>query len=79
MSGSSIACKIYNNMHDKEIQEDIQPILDLFSATDGGAGFAKFRHKFCPDVYAQNTPQAQEFKLMMKRMAHLSKIMMKQA
>jgi len=62
--------------NDKEIQEDVQPILDMFTGVDGGVAFAKFRHKFLPDVYAQNTPQAQEFKLMMKRMAHLSKIML---
>jgi hypothetical protein len=63
----------------KEIQEDIQPIVDLFTGSDGGAGFAKFRHKFCPDVYAQNTPEAREFKLMMKRMAKLAKLMMTKA
>ncbi len=64
---------------DKEIQEDIQPIMDLFTGTDGGAAFAKFRHQFCPDIYKQNTPEAMAFKQMMKRMAKLSKIMMGKA
>ena len=61
---------------DKEVQEDIQPLMDLFGGADGGAGFAKFRHTFLPDVYGQNTQQAQEFKHMMKRMSKLAKIMM---
>jgi hypothetical protein len=64
---------------DKEIQEDVKPLLDMFGGADGGGGFAKFRHSFLPDVYKLNTPEAIEFKRWMKRFAALAELMNKQA
>ncbi len=62
---------------DKQIREDIQPLVDMFTGADGGTGFARFRHEFLPDVYKMDTEESRQFKLMLKRMSALASMMSK--
>ena len=57
---------------DKQVMEIVQPMLDMFSGTDGGIGFVKFRHHLMPllveRVYS-NTCTYQERDLLTKIIA----------
>lgn len=68
--------------HNEQSKELLQPILDLMSGTDGGAGFAKLRHEFLPEMLAKaeaNDPLPAEFILMVTRFSRLCKLMMEKS
>ena len=66
-----------NGEIDKQIREDIQPLVDMFTGADGGTGFTRFRHQFLPDIYKMDSEESRQFKLMLKRMSSLAVMMMK--
>lgn len=42
-------------MNLNEIKKDIDPILNLFSGSDGGISFVRFYHNFLPKIYKENS------------------------
>lgn len=61
----------------EQSRELLQPIVDLFSAADGGPAFSRLRHSFLPDMLEKRgDPNVDEFLLMVERMSRLCKLMM---
>lgn len=38
---------------DEQIQQMLQPIMDLFTGTDGGIAYVKLRHSLLPHVWSE--------------------------
>lgn len=63
----------------EQAQALLQPILDLMGGADGGAGFARLRHSFLPEMLEKSAAGGKleaELVLMVTRMSVLCKTMM---
>lgn len=67
------------NSADDRVKEDLQPIVDLFTGADGGAGFAHIRHHLLVEVYSKENPSQveQDFIKMVKQFSNLCKAVSK--
>jgi hypothetical protein len=63
---------------DAEAVKDIDPILALFGAEDGGVAFAKLRFGFLPELYSKEgkTPSEEAFVEMFKRFSRFCQMML---
>ena len=61
-----------------EIQEDLDPILDLFAGADGGVSFAKLRHSLLPEIYKRETESEIEIVKIVKQFSRLCEHMLQE-
>lgn len=62
--------------HD-EVGLDIEPILNVFGGADGGVAFARLRHTFLPEMYANESLEAERLVVMVKQFSRLCELMLK--
>lgn len=62
---------------DDRVQEDLQPMIDLFTGADGGTAFTRLRHGLLLDIYSKEAPTQieQDFIKMVKQFSNLCKTM----
>lgn len=61
---------------DSIVQADIQPILDIFGASDGGVSFVRFRHEIAPALYSSSEPEDVQLQLVIRRFSKLCELIL---
>ena len=60
-----------NSESESESKAILQPILDVFSGSDGGASFTKLRHTLLPSILEENSAASMEVVAKIKAFSNL--------